>query len=137
MENSKDLWPKDLKLIDVRPPVAVLQEQGAILARRTKNLLRGRVDQIPGKKAFNFKFVIEAPTLPYEYDLFSIHYDIEMYPLSVRFEPSLYPTSPKRAGMKELGSEDEFTQFLQKVFNSEKTRKLITALLQLLERKTV
>jgi hypothetical protein len=45
-EASSDLWPEEIAVVTVRPPVALLKETAADLGRRTKNLVVGEIKTV-------------------------------------------------------------------------------------------
>ncbi|HUU68957.1 MAG TPA: hypothetical protein VM186_05505 [Planctomycetota bacterium] len=135
---TKDLWPDDIKTIKVRPPVVALEEQGKILGKKTKNMVLGRARQLrlPDATQFHFIFQIEAPTLSYSFALLEIRYGASLYPVQVK---------PATDIARELGeredswisaeSEEAFLEILSRIFKAQRTRTLIGALLAQIEHK--
>jgi hypothetical protein len=139
-----DLWPDDFGKIDVVPPVAILREQAEVLKEKTKGLIQGLVQlsnapsgsfddpgqpwttatsTIPtGKESGSFfhTFYLVAPSLDsYSYRLFGVRHPLESYPLEIYFDEK------KRV----CHNEDEFIQQLKEVLSSEKTKKVVKAIL--------
>ena len=134
----KDLWPSDLKSTELAPPVLIIQDQGAILAERTKGRLRGRVEQAQAEaNQFAFEFQIEAPTIGYTYVLFRITYGIDFYPIQI-YPDEAIKKEISHGGMRyvQADTEDEFVEILSKILSATKTRRLISALLLQIEHKS-
>lgn len=122
----RDLWPDDLGAIGVLPPVAILREQGELLAKKTKGLVEGCVVSRPerGRAAspFMHEFFLRVPAFgDYRFGLFDVRHDFEFYPLSIRFSPT----------DEELiaNSEEDFLERLRELFSRPETRQIIDALL--------
>jgi len=133
-----DLWPEELKTIEVRPPVLILQEQGTILGKRTKNLVLGKVRQVPAGPEFHFVFMIDAPPLRYSFNLLELKYGINFYPLRVtpasEVRQEAFPGSS--TPYLTANTEDEFLEMLSKIFRASVTQRLISALIAQMEYKT-
>lgn len=129
-----DLWPEDLEVDAVKVPAAILREQAAALAERTKNVLEGRVVADPGTDPadavadqFTWNFQIFAPALNYAYDLFSINHDIEMYPLIVETEDDELLQEYEED--ISISDEAELLKLLRRLFSTVRTRRIVRALL--------
>lgn len=145
----KDLWPEDLLNSNIKAPVSILEEQASFLGRRTKNLVEAEI-KLPSQRwefyNFQFYFYIIAPTLAnYRYKLFSIAYDLSMYPVHIFLEDE----EIKKEVKKELGekyvsaktegafeeeyvsakTEEEFIKILEIIFNSNRTKEIIRAIM--------
>jgi len=145
-----DLWPKDIDIVNVTPPVAILREQAAVLGNKTKNLVLGEVTPAVGETSekFLYAFFIVGPVLGgYRYRLLTIRYPVEMYPVEIFLEPEILThvraelavqvsdnallqllgdlTSPALSAK----SEEEFKAVLKAVFDSPKTRRVIEAII--------
>ncbi|MDX2043592.1 MAG: hypothetical protein SF097_20410 [Acidobacteriota bacterium] len=122
---ERNLWPQDLfTTVDVqRTPLAILREQAAILGDNARNLIEARVVTTTDyflTRDFLQTFNLVSPVLSnYTYQLFQVQHPIEGYPLVVSFEDS----------QKKIDSEDEFIEELKTIFASEKTRRVIQAMI--------
>jgi hypothetical protein len=121
-----DLWPTDLgEPYDITPPVALLREQGVLLAKKTQGAVEGRVllgSQLgsqPGE--FTLQFYLVAPSLDnYSFRLFTVVHGIDPYPLRIVSEVE---------GVKEnCSNEEEFMEQLRKILASAQTRRVVRAL---------
>lgn len=122
--SRRNLWPEDIAVTDVVPPVAILKEQASLLGKRTQNLVEARVIQggshSPARYPFYYYFQLIAPALDnYRYNLFSISHGVQFYPVRIEFEDS----------DTEVQSEDEFMSELERIFSSDKTKGIISALI--------
>ena len=140
MGNSiQNLWPTDLAPTVERTPLTILKEQAAQLGAMTKNLLEGAVktemyrEDALNQRRFVHNFNVVAPSLEgYSYKLLEVSHELDPYPVTVRLTPP--PTSNALADRvtgipKELASEAEFVEYLRSVFASDKTRRIVGALL--------
>ena len=96
----------------------------------------------PQRDYFHYSFQIVAPALDYyRYELFTITHDIQLYPLIICLEHDIYSEIERFSNFLvkteenkfEIKSENEFLEILKAVFGSEKTRRVITALLSQLD----
>ena len=133
----EDLWPKDIKSESkIKLPVAILREQGALLGEKTKNIVTGEVResarQLQERRVFDFTFYITSTALEYAYRLFSISYKITLYPVvfTIADDDIL-----KELGLEsrhtyiEANNEEEFKDYLKRIFNSAKSKRVISAIL--------
>jgi hypothetical protein len=125
-----DLWPTDIQATDLIAPYTIAKEQGKLLGNRTKNLLVGRVRRIqPRNYDFGYIFTIESPPLSYQYRLFHFYYGVGLYPVTIEPDEAVKNEVFPDSDVITACSEDEFMEVLKKIFASEKTKHLITALL--------
>jgi hypothetical protein len=125
-----DLWPTDLQATDLIAPYTIAKAQGKIRGKRTKNLLVGRIHRTsPGKFDFGYIFFIASHPLSYQYNLFQFYYGAGLYPVTIipdsAIQNELFPDIKTITAQ----SEEEFMEILKKIFASEKTKRLITAIL--------
>lgn len=137
-----DLWPEDITKITVKAPLAILQEQAKHLSERTNSLVEGRVitiERSPYLIAFGFSFCIVAPLLgDYTYELFSVYYEVSMYPIKIHLEEDIRGDLKKelpdckvekQSNLILAKSEEEFLKILTIIFASRKTRQIVQAIL--------
>jgi len=133
----RNLWPTEIEVTSVTPPVTILGQQATMLGSITKNIILGDVKARESEEYdFSYIFYIVAPALNnYRYKLLTIYHNIDLYPVTVQVEESIYKEVPKRATGERIPnsifaiSEDEFTKALKAIFNSSKAKKVISALL--------
>lgn len=147
------LWPSDIgSSAKIQAPLNVLKEQASLLGKMTKNLLEAEVESLSPinffldndisektellkrRKDFVYAFNIVAPALDsYQYRLFSIVYDINLYPVNIYLDKDILHEvqSSSYSSNKNLvaGSEDEFKTALKKIFGAKKTRRVIDTLI--------
>ncbi len=134
-----DLWP-DLAAEATVTPLAILREQAANLTVKTNGLLEGRVTtgfepQFPGGRArLRHAFQIVVPAFEgFTYELFMVAHDPEApYPVFIRdlrSNNSENPFDPAPLPDRRIGSEEELVKYLQGLFSSERTQRLIGVLL--------
>lgn len=137
--NIRDLWPKDLSMISKsNSPSSILMEQAEILAQKTGDLVRAEVitPEIPIHSGFlDYNFFIVAPRLNhYRYRLFSIWYDLNLYPVFFELDSDIdAEVRGKKRGELRAKSEQEYIDLLGKILNAEKTRRIIRTLVSLVE----
>jgi len=116
MATQPDFWG-DIGRTGIKPPVAILREQAALLGSKTRNLVEARVETTAALTDFSHAFSLVVPTLSYQYQLFTIRHGVEMYPLLA---------GPPQ---QELKDEEAFQQWLQAKLSSAETKKIIESLL--------
>jgi len=148
-----DLWPTDISTtLNIKLPVEILQEQADLLGVKTKNLVKAIVATIVKDDSFDdldtnepldylhrdennnseaiklaYSFVIVAPTLGnYHYSLFSIVYDLELFPVQFNLDEELQRQINRNPV---VNSEEELVELLGKILNAPKTKRIIQSLL--------
>jgi hypothetical protein len=77
---AEDLWPANIAESNMVTPVSILKEQAALLGEKTKQLVTGEVStQVVGSLLIQH-FSISAPTLAYQYELFTMQHGVSFYP---------------------------------------------------------
>ena len=131
------LWPDDLPTESQKPPRVLLLEQALHLKKQTNSKLTGdvikRTVTQPVPATFNYSFVLIAPALGnYSYSLINFDHPVELYPVKIivddKMKASLPELFPKERTVL-AKDETEFLKIVQIIFNSERTRKVITGLL--------
>lgn len=140
-----DLWPNDLRAVQLRAPVAILREQAALLGEKTQNIVEARVRDFtsfstnPSPGNFYFSFEIWAPTVrSYSYRLFTMSHGIEIYPLTLGTEQEIAKEVTNALGKAEpetshvnirVPNEAGLLNILRLILGSEKTKLIVRALL--------
>jgi hypothetical protein len=133
-----DLWPTDIINPRVRAPITILKEQAILLQQKSNGVINAQVKRIKTQEQlseekgfFLYEFVVVAPVLQsFEYRLFSISHEIELYPITIETDEIV---------ARELGnlnndpiivkSEPDYIEYLRKIFCAKKTKKIINAML--------
>ncbi|MBX7222113.1 MAG: hypothetical protein K1Y36_19330 [Blastocatellia bacterium] len=120
--NLQDLWPDDLAVTKQLPPVVLLRRQASALGTKTNGLVEAEVRQFAsGNAPFGWKFVLVAPVLDnYRIELFCVRHGLEFYPLEI------FGNDIEKC---EIPNEEKFLVKLAEIFASEKTLKIVRALL--------
>ncbi len=144
-----DLWPSDLATTTTRSPLTVLKEQASLLGLKTRNIVKAgvrRFQAIPPPPSigylttaksvprpdepFQYAFYLQAPALDnYTYRLFSAAYDVNLYPVRVLVDEDIAAEMVAGSDEHFANSEEDFKQLLSRILGSQKTRKVINALL--------
>jgi hypothetical protein len=122
VNSNRDLWPDNLSIAGLRAPVTILREQAGFLSHKTKHLVEGLVkSKTSDNHRFSHDFYLVAPALDrYRFLLLSIEHDTDFYPLKMSSESNPETT---------VNSEEELMTKLAQLFSSEKTQRVIHALL--------
>jgi hypothetical protein len=132
------LWPEITEVSEVTPPVAILDQQALMLGNMTKNVLLADVKMEEGNDyEFAYSLYIVAPVLDnYKYKLLTIFHSIDLYPVVVQVEASIWKeidkskySSGKLRYAYQADSEDQFLEILRAIFSASKTKRVIAALL--------
>jgi hypothetical protein len=139
--NQLDLWPvMTTTATTQKTPVSILRKQAILLEEKTDKVVIADVERRKidleevvyavtqagvaaqnAKSIFAYSFYLIAPALEeYRYLLFWVLHPIEMYPLLIRDSPE---------GEIKVESEDEFLEALRIIFRSEKTQRVIQAMI--------
>ena len=117
--DTTDLWPSDIATTELKSPVAILREQGALLAQKTDGMIVGKVLTGPVGQQLQHTLRLVVPALEhYTYDLFHFTHGPSLYPVDAAFEGKVVLVE----------SEEEFVNFLREVFASEATKQTIRSL---------
>lgn len=135
-----DLWPEEIKLLFIRTPQTVLEEQAKLLPPKTDYLVEAEVErEVPFEDDettfLRYNFFLVAPRLDnYRYALFAIEYEMDLYP--VRFDllrddlqRQLKETLGEWEGELMAYSEEEMLPILRAIFHSDKTKLVIGSLM--------
>lgn len=141
----KDLWPSDIAARRVKSPVGILREQASLLGKKTNNIVQAEVQLLNSSTdELGSAFFIVAPALNnYRYRLLTVWHEIDLYPVQIfvgdEISDELSPDiqtkvyHPDFSSQPEsyivANSEEQFLDILAKIFGSNKTKGVITALL--------
>ena len=120
-DSNDDLWPDLTGEPEVKSPLLILREQAAKLGAKTSNIIEAEVTANPSNNGGLYvRFMLKAPALNgYEYVLLSINQPVDLYP--VNLTDDFFGDTAK--------NEQEFKQFLENLFKSERTVKIIRSLI--------
>jgi len=139
-----DLWPKELSTVDQRSPLTILKEQASLLGEKTQNIVIAVLENYDLLMAltmrgypFKYAFMLTCPALSnYRFRLFSIGYDIYMYPVSFNLDSDVAEeiikdthVEPGKDGTFQASNEEDFIEILKRIFSSRKALQVIRALL--------
>jgi len=143
---ARDLWPQDIDVESLIPPVVILREQASLLAERTRGLVRAEVESeekpaadVEGYLAdalrpesrieYTHTLVLVTPALQsYRYVLISVRHDFQPYPCKALFHPDHPDPTWDMAGETGLQNEQEFVDWLKHMLARRETKRLIQAL---------
>ncbi|HEY5961173.1 MAG TPA: hypothetical protein VIV60_31665 [Polyangiaceae bacterium] len=121
---GENLWPDNLgqEPSDLAP-LQILREQATRLGERTSNLVEAHVTAEPSPDGQNLdiRFCLVAPLLGgYEYVLLRATQPVvDLYPVKLHFEENDWVAN----------EESGFKQYLERLFNSARTRRIISNLI--------
>lgn len=125
MPNDDDFWAPDFASTAVTTPKAILQQQAALLAQKTGDVLQGQVTATPQPSGdFSVVFELFLPSLDYRYKLLTIEHPVSLYPLKMwSLSPDIgteYWDCPNEAVFKES---------LRQILGGAETTKLVSAMI--------
>lgn len=132
------LWPADIGHVDVKTPAAILREQASLLGDKTQNIVTAKVKKGESREdPFYYTFYLVASSYSYQYKLFAISYGFKYYPVQFYVEEDIKELlsgyMSKSLKQESQGptanSEEEFLEIVGKIFNAEKTKRIINALI--------
>jgi hypothetical protein len=133
-----DLWPNIKDVPKRKTPSIILEEQASLLKEKTQDIVQAEIKRTTMvvfkeeiiKLPFIYEFFIKAPILKYKYKLFSIAYDILLYPTYFDIDREI---EQEMLGGKQdrinANNEEEYLEILKRIFNSQKTIKIIQAII--------
>jgi hypothetical protein len=131
------LWPDDLAAETQKPPTILLMEQAALLKNHTNSMItadvikRNATNPSPG--VFTYSFVLIAPALGgYSFSLFNIDHPVELYPVKIIVDEKMRDALPHlfpKGRTIDLPTEEEFLKVVGEIFNSERTKNIISGLI--------
>lgn len=106
--------------IPIKPPIVFLKELSNELAKKTKGLLIGEVEQtVYSNPRFRFDFYIEAPSLNnYRFHVLTLNHDLDFYPVEITGRND------------KITNEQELEQALEQIFTSPEVKRVINGLLK-------
>jgi len=133
-----DLWPDINDVPKKKSPSVILEEQALLLKEKTNNIVQAEIKRTSPilfrselvKIPFIYEFFLKSPVLKYKYKLFSIAYDVFMYPTYFDIDREI---TREILGGKEgeinADNEEEYIVILKRIFNSSKTIKIIQSII--------
>jgi hypothetical protein len=126
-----NLWPEEIIYEGEKAPLAILKEQASILSSKTKYNISAKMEvnqaYTKGLK-FAYNFYITAPTLGFSYKIFWIVNTIELYPVDVWPDGDIAKEMQLEESYISAKCEEGFRDILRAIFNSEKTKRVLGAL---------
>lgn len=122
-----DLWG-EIPDKPIKTPVSILREQGSILEKKTTGILTVSIPTSRNGERdgyFTHQFIINTPSLNYNYLLFYIYHPITLFP--VTFVDN--ETFSDSGGSKVANNEEEFLEILGQILQSPKTQNILHSLL--------
>ena len=123
----EDLWP-DFPTEKETSPVDILHEQAAVLTKKTKNRVEGRVKTLAVGDRIESDFLLLVPALGhYQFRLFTLSHGAISYPAKIRGfgtkeNPSLFDDD-------DIKDEKSLRNILRCIFGDENTKRVITSLM--------
>jgi hypothetical protein len=116
------LWGDLSTLKSIRTPKSMLTEQADILNQLTGGLIRAQVNASQNGASLNFTLLIIAPALNnYNFTVCIISHDVNIYPCKIySYEDNTW---------QDCENEEELKVKLRNVLSSDKTKRIIEALL--------
>lgn len=116
-----NLWGSLPEVSPVLAPVAILREQGQMLAQATKGLLYADARVQADGSGFEVAMRIVAPSLnSYTYEILRVTHGVELYPARVGADGT---------GIVECRDQQAFEETVAKVLQSDRVRRAISGLL--------
>jgi len=146
-----DLWPQDINQpLEIKSPYSLILEQSKLLGEKTNNIVEANVVKLEARSRYDFKyaFYLASPIANYSYSLFSFEFNLATYPVELFLDEDVFQEIPPEVveamtseiSQKEgtfliIGSncliaenEELLLSLLKVIFNSAKTKKVISAL---------
>lgn len=135
----KNMWPKEFKPNEVKPPKKILDEQSKLLPNLTGDMVyaeikaMGTVDSIMKghENDFNYSYYLIGKFLKdYSFKLFDFSHSITMYPVKVTIDEEMAKEFNAEQSMH-LDNEEEFINLVGSIFNSGRVKSIIGSIIQI------
>ncbi|MCS4324026.1 hypothetical protein N1207_11000 [Bacillus subtilis] len=134
--DNQNLWP-EFSASSTKSAKEILEKQAEFLPEQTNNLLYAEIPAIDMDNFtrydydLGYQFLIRSKLMDrYRFEMFSIYHNIVLYPVFVRLDRDI-KTELDYEGSIHIHSEEEFVEFLRKVFSSSKVKNVIGSLMKL------
>lgn len=133
----KDLWPDFTRFVPSRSPMTILNESGSMLSEKTNRLVTTNVRkrELDQPDQIGYLMYLVAPSLGnYSLYLLDILHPTEMYPITISVDSKIgrelsYEVSWDSEYQVEVGNEEEFENQLQRIYNTERVKRVVGALI--------
>jgi len=117
----KNMWGDIDDMAEVRPPHAIIEEQGKFLEKMSKGALELKIERKHSGTIFNYDIYIVLPSMNHKQRIFRLTHDFKLYPANLYDEQ----------GTSEYKSQDQegFEKNLGKVLSSKETMTTISGLM--------
>ncbi|MBU8730442.1 hypothetical protein KM915_10290 [Cytobacillus oceanisediminis] len=138
----KSLWPSSFDEQNSQTPQEILEQQAKFLPKITEDMVVAVLEEveedffdkmIEGLKGdFFYQFLLKSKFLPnYHFRVMTFSHEITIYPIYIRFEDEIKKELALQARTLVINNEEEFIQLIEKLFNSERMKKVIGAMIKL------
>lgn len=146
-----NLWG-DLEGLDLqfKTPKELLEDQAKFLPKLTKDLLYAEVKELEiselydtfdyvlddaeedSDDGFAYKFLLKSRFMDtYKFELLRLHHTIGIYPVKLYLDDEIHKELNLTGIFKDIESEKDFIEFLTKVLQSKRVKRVIGALMKL------
>lgn len=136
-----NLWG-DFKDLEVNTPNQILEQQAKFLPKLTGDIVYAEIIPLELPEQFeissdfdndlSFKFVLKSKFMDnYQFEMFKYSHDIIIYPTTILLDRETKEELGLSDKFEVVGSEQEFIDFLSKVFKTERIKRVIGALMKL------
>jgi len=116
----RNFWP-NIQPSKSKMPVSTLQQQAALLGRKTRNVVTATVITSPEGKDFVHELRLVAPALGhYTYEVLTVRHPISLYPARIY--------DHVRSKEMEAPGQSEFEQMLKEILSSTEMRDILQVL---------
>ena len=133
-------WPEEFKPVPTTPPKKILDEQSAILSKMTGGKVQSKTIKKDAMEAaitkhlndFSYSFQISGNSLKnYSFKVFDFSHSITLYPVKITLDVEIQAELGRDNKIFEVGDEEEFISIIKLIFNSDRLKKIIGAIIQL------
>ncbi|MCR4317970.1 MAG: hypothetical protein NUW37_16625 [Planctomycetes bacterium] len=144
---KKRLLPDDFPVIETTTAKEILEEQAKLLEETTKGVVYARVMgatpvpvSIVSNRNFEYSFTVCGRYVNYQYMVMTFWHSSDFYPVFVTLDSDIAKEVKENVGLSvepgtpatyKLEDVDEIQDFLEKVFNSDKFKKIVGGIIKL------
>jgi len=134
----ESLWPELFNEQDIKTPTEILEIQAKFLPKLTKDMVYAEIVQPNEVHSafinydFLFRLNLKGKFLEnYRFTVLTFAHNISFYPVKIQLDKDISVECGMTENRFDLKNEYEFISFLKDVFNSQKMRIVITAIMKL------
>ena len=134
----ESLWPELFNEQDIKTPKEILEIQAKFLPKLTKDLVYAEIIEANSINSlfngydFVYKLNVKGKFLDnYKFTILTFGHNVTLYPVKLHLDKDISREVQQEQTLATLENQGEFISLLKSIFNSEKMKIVITAIMKL------